>query len=393
MTTTDPTAPATPGETLDLAAVTTRADHYRRLCHQTGDSNAPDVVQAAHACADDVPLLLHELRRLRGERDAMIAWTATNGLAMPPVAHATDPAPATPPEHQPHDAPGGDAGHPGTPDGPAVLGRAWIDAFGGFWLPGEFADVAELEHHFGRTREVLLVRPEVGRVLEAVQAWREASKRQGVYAEHVRALAVAWDALDQPDGFYEPDEPVGAIAKAFAAGPHRRTGRSGVRVETSGVTLETERTTTTGGPDHDGLTGAPIPPLDLTDADLQATAATADQLRAELAEVRAQLRDAVEANQRWAGENADLQAQLEAMTADRNGLGVQRDRALGELRAAEASVDSWKDEVMRLRADHLLIPKAGIVGYRVRAGYVPGIMIPPGSVEMVLRGDLGSTDE
>jgi hypothetical protein len=173
---------------------------------------------------------------------------------------ADAPEPATPPAPQPATAPvGPDAATDpsgGAQPVPGVLGWAWLDPSGDLW---RWLTREEAEQHTGPVREVLLVDPAVGDVLAAVQRWF-ASISMTETAEEAD-IALALNALgDHPADFYEEDEPVGPIAKAFAAGPHGRTGRPGVHVEASGVTLEPERTATTGGPDHDGLTGQPHEP-------------------------------------------------------------------------------------------------------------------------------------
>lgn len=63
MTTTDPTD-AQPAS-LDLDDIQARADHYDLLTHQIGSNHSADLTAAATRCADDVPALVAEVRRLR----------------------------------------------------------------------------------------------------------------------------------------------------------------------------------------------------------------------------------------------------------------------------------------------------------------------------------------
>lgn len=63
MTTTDPTD-AQPAS-LDLDDIQARADHYDLLTHQIGSNHSADLTAAATCCADDVPALVAEVRRLR----------------------------------------------------------------------------------------------------------------------------------------------------------------------------------------------------------------------------------------------------------------------------------------------------------------------------------------
>jgi hypothetical protein len=119
---------------------------------------------------------------------------------------ADTPEPSTPPAQQPATAPTAPDVATDTSGGVqavrGVLGRAWTedgDVTGAVWYAEPLC-------------EVLLVDPRVGDVLAAALEWREASRRQGVYAEHVRALAAAVDALGD-----HPAEPMPASVAADIA--------------------------------------------------------------------------------------------------------------------------------------------------------------------------------
>lgn len=418
---------------------------------------------------------------------------------------------ATSPAQQPHDAPAGDGGHPGTPDGPAVLGRALLDDRGNLWRWWGTDFCWRSGGWYQSTkpagRQVLLVRPEVGRVLEAVRAWGTARdawtddpEQPGVaqaYLAAELAMAAAVDALDQPTEV--------RLSEGSVEGPAAERVSPAIL-----AAMNAPSKRTTGGPDHDGLTGAPIPPLDLTEAErevalaevegrkthadtvrahlrvrhhneaalglsdreaieqhryehvgpgtirnhppndlnaepapepagdgpgwsrdfmdafidnvgddeserqLRALLADRDRLERELEHARADRQDLwntrdkrnhrwMEAAERYQGERDAARAELESVRVvlrSEAALSEERRVELTEVRAQLATVRENRDdqhaaatrlsyELDRIRADHLLIPKAGIVGYRLNIGTYAGQILDPDEVEIVLRGDLG----
>lgn len=57
-------------EPLDLAGVRARAERYRVLAESSGAEIGPEETTAALACAEDMPVVLAELQRVRRELDA-----------------------------------------------------------------------------------------------------------------------------------------------------------------------------------------------------------------------------------------------------------------------------------------------------------------------------------
>jgi hypothetical protein len=157
------------------------------------------------------------------------------------------------------------------PTGPAILGRALLGHFGvpvlsetedGNWGSGFVRPVprAEAVERFA-AREVLLVDPRVARVLDAARDWRAARGDRdmggGAYLDLCETLATAVDALGQPTlqrnlnpGSDGPSKPPSDLNPAEPVTANLVTTSRGLAVPTP----------TTGGPDHDGLTGRPIPP-------------------------------------------------------------------------------------------------------------------------------------
>jgi hypothetical protein len=120
---------------------------------------------------------------------------------------ADQPEPPAQPAQPAGDATAAAGPTPGT-TGPAILGRALIDRDGDIWPmradgsygsghPRDYFDDA-----YGPVREVLLVDPSAGRVLDAVGQWRRAccdGDDPALWADGADlALIAAWDALGEP---------------------------------------------------------------------------------------------------------------------------------------------------------------------------------------------------
>lgn len=135
MTTTDPTAPATPGETLDLDAI------EREWLVQCGPCDFGLVQYGCQCPSGDyrwvIQRLVAEVRQMRSERSGdqyeldNVRAELRRVRADPDAARATDPAPATPPEHQP----GARFALPAQPEGPLWdnIGRRWERSGFGGW--------------------------------------------------------------------------------------------------------------------------------------------------------------------------------------------------------------------------------------------------------------------
>lgn len=99
-----------------------------------------------------------------------------------------------------------DAPEPSTPPATAgygVLGRALLDSDGDVW-PND-GDGYQAASENSPVRDVLLVSPAAGRVLEAARQWRESVPADLSWPARAAALAAAVDALggDHPQGMGE----------------------------------------------------------------------------------------------------------------------------------------------------------------------------------------------
>lgn len=111
------------------------------------------------------------------------------------------PEPAAQPAEQPHTASAAAGPYPGTPDGAAgVLGRALLDGTGDVW-PND-GDGLQAASENPPVREVLLVSPAAGRVIETAVAARLAERNAddpggwGRWQDAIEAHHAAVDALD-----------------------------------------------------------------------------------------------------------------------------------------------------------------------------------------------------
>jgi hypothetical protein len=377
----------------------------------------------AHGALYDADLLeqtapIHRVQRAVEAQAAARAFPDRYRLLGETLDGADAPEPATVPAQPVRDVTGGDSLHPGTPESAtAVLGRALLDRNDEAWWHagadrwrrgvGRLAVYRSREDlvFYGPVREVLLVSPEAGEVLDAAQRWRTADRAQR--RAHTRKpfqddlalddLAAAVDAMvgDRPaePAPAERDETAEEVLAAFERGEKGVTVRPAT-VRASGLTLTDQGTTgTTASVAADltqpalepGLQSEPANASETADASnppeqdsetgwdrdvlvssriwwmerARDAAAARDKAHAELEHVRGRLADQAGVSGKYIQLEAAARAELAEVTAGREGAWrwgrVHVERAeLAERERAEAvaEVARLEEELVGVRSDN-----------------------------------------